>query len=46
MYDVLEGETAGLTVVLNMAYTDEITVAVQTSPDSATGNWYYYNVAV
>ena len=46
MYNVTEGGTAGLTVVLNMAYTDEITVALQTSPGSATGNWYYYNVDV
>jgi hypothetical protein len=38
VYPVTEGETAMLTVVLNMAYTEDITVSLQTSPGSATGN--------
>ena len=37
-YPVTEGETAVLRVVLNMNYTKEITVSLQTNEGSATGN--------
>ena len=39
MYSVTEGGTATLTVVLNMAYTEDITVSLQTNPGSAGGNF-------
>ena len=38
MYLVTDGGTATLTVVLNMAYTEDITVSLQTNPGSAGGN--------
>ena len=37
-YSVTEGDIAMLRVVLNMAYSDQITVSLQTSDGSAIGN--------
>ena len=37
-YPVTEGEAAMLRVVLSMAYTEEITVSLQTNEGNATGN--------
>ena len=38
-YPVTEGEAATLRVVLNMQYTEDITVSLQTNPGSAGGNF-------
>ena len=41
-HPVNEGDIAMLQVVLNMAYSDQITVSLQTNDGTATGNYHCY----